>query len=648
MDGIRAIAVAAVVVFHFDPTVLPGGFLGVDAFFVVSGFLITRLVLGEIQSSGRLGLLGFYRRRARRLMPALVPLALAVSAASVMRWHDQLATLRAGLLSSAGYATNWWLILDKQSYFVTSGRPPMLQHLWSLAIEEQYYLIWPAVLILITLTRRERPESSRLRWVAVVAAVGSVASTVTMAALAIAGDVPYATDSARVYYGTDTHSMGLLLGSAAGALSLLPAVQARLSAPELPRRTWDVAAVGALLLIGWQFRSVTEFYPQLYRGGLLAFDAAVVTVIAALLVPSVGIARVLDSRILTWVGRRSYSIYLWHWPVAVVTRPGVDVHGPALAVNAMRMVLTLALADLSYRLVERRFRYPRPAQAAQAAQTAPTAQTAQTAQTAHTVQTAQTAQAAPTARRLRVGWRTASAALAALACVTGLASVHLPLRNAPRNLPVAAGLDPSVGLPADPNTAVGVASSSDSPPHRVSPALGAGAIPRVKAEPAGPSPISAFGDSVLLGAAPAITRLDPAAGVYAVEGRSAYDVLNDVRAALRHHVLAPIVVIHTGNNGIIDPQQLASTLAALAGSYRVVLVTDRVARDWEAPNNQTIRAIAGRYAGVVALDWHAISSSHPDWFYDDGLHLDASGAAAYARLVLDATRRARQALITAG
>lgn len=153
---------------------------------------------------------------------------------------------------------------------------------------------------------------------------------------------------------------------------------------------------------------------------------------------------------------------------------------------------------------------------------------------------------------------------------------------------------------------------------------------------------------MLLGAAPAITRLDPAASVYAVEGRSAYDVLDDVCAALRHHTLASIVVIHTGNNGIIDPQQLAATLAALPRTSRVVLVTDRVARDWEAPNNQTIRSVAARYPGVSAIDWHAISSGHPDWFYDDGLHLDPSGAAAYAALIIDATRQAKPGLITAG
>ena len=620
VDGIRALAVAAVVVFHFDPTLLPGGFLGVDVFFVVSGFLITRLVLGEIYASGRLRLLGFYRRRARRLMPALVPLVVAVTAASVLRWHDQLATLRAGLLSSAGYATNWWLILDKQSYFVTSGRPPMLQHLWSLAIEEQYYLLWPALLIMLTLSRAGRVSSARLRWVAVVAAVGAAASTLTMAVLAIAGNVPYATDSARIYYGTDTHSMGLLLGSAAGALSLLPGVQARLSAPRLPRRNWDVAAVGALLLIGWQFRNVTEFYPQLYRGGLLAFDGAVVTVIAALLVPSVGIARLLELPPLAWVGKRSYAIYLWHWPVAVVTRPGVDVHGPVLAINAVRVVLTLALADLSYRLVERRFRYPRSAPAAGA-------------QRSH-----------------RVGWRTARAALAALACIVGLAGVHLPLRNAPADVPVAAGLDPSVGLPAGSGATSGATPLLDVPSHRLTVPGSVGATPRVTAKPApaGLPAISAFGDSVLLGAAPAITRLDPAASVYAVEGRSAYDVLNDVCAALRHHTLASVVVIHTGNNGIIDPQQLASTLAALPRTSRVVLVTDRVARDWEAPNNQTIRTIAARYPGVTAIDWHAISSSHPDWFYDDGLHLDPTGAAAYAKLIVDASRDARPGLIAAG
>ena len=147
LDGLRAVAVTAVVLFHLDPSLVPGGFLGVDVFFVISGFLITRLLLTELRRTGRLRLGEFYVRRARRLFPAVPCWPSSSSAASVFVWRDELATLRGNVLSSLGYVTNWWLILDHQSYFVSSGRPPMLQHLWSLAIEEQYYLVWPVVIL---------------------------------------------------------------------------------------------------------------------------------------------------------------------------------------------------------------------------------------------------------------------------------------------------------------------------------------------------------------------------------------------------------------------------------------------------------------------------------------------------------------------
>nr|MDQ2959234.1 acyltransferase [Actinomycetota bacterium] len=332
-------AVLAVLIFHADAALLPGGFLGVDLFFVISGYLITRILLRELGETGGLDLARFYLRRASRLLPAVLVLLVAVTLTSTLVWRDETATLRPSVLATLGYVGNWWLIGAHQSYFVASGRPPMVQHLWSLAIEEQFYLIWPLVLVLLAAGGRgwwrrigrgtgspypdRWPLPRRFGTVAMVSVLLALASTATMAVLAIRSDVPFGADSSRVYFGSDTHSMGLLLGAAFGAL----AENLSFQAPRRWRiRRWftdliGLAALAGLAVLAYQ---VTEFSPTLYRGGFLGVSAVAVALVATVARSGSRLGQLLDCRPLRWLGDRSYAVYLWHWPVIVVTRPGVD------------------------------------------------------------------------------------------------------------------------------------------------------------------------------------------------------------------------------------------------------------------------------------------------------------------------------------
>jgi peptidoglycan/LPS O-acetylase OafA/YrhL len=608
LDGLRAIAVAAVVLFHLDSSVVPGGFLGVDVFFVISGFLITRLLLTELHRTDTIALGAFYRRRARRLFPSVAVLAFVVSAASVFVWRDELDTLRGNVLSSLGYVTNWWLIFDHQSYFASSGRPPMLQHLWSLAIEEQYYLIWPILILgVAALTRvRWRPDL-RLAAVAWLAVGLAVLSAVAMAVIAVRSDVPYASDSSRVYFGTDTHSTGLFLGSAAGAWNVLRTGRARSSRLAFLWFT-DLLGALALLLLGWEFLHLDEFRPALYRGGFVVLDTLALIAVCAVIRPGSGVGWLLDRGALRWIGQRSYAIYLWHWPVVVVTRPGIDVHGPLLLVNLARAGLILLLAELSYRFVENPIRYggwaARPKRE-------------------------------PSSLVLRLP------AISTVACIA-----VLWLAAGPGTTRAAAPPTPNAAVPgtaaATLRAVQPTASTSASTSASASASTAPLAPPTSAASVAAPPPpvpvsgLSAFGDSVLLGAAPALVKLDGKASVDAVEGRQAYVVLDDVVSQHQKGQLGPVVVIHTGNNGVIKPAQLASVLAELADRRRVVLLTDKVPRDWQDPNNATLTAVAGQFANVRVVDWLTISSAHPEWFYADGLHLKPNGAAAYAQLIMSA------------
>ncbi len=621
LDGLRALAVVAVVGYHFAPGAVPGGFLGVDLFFVISGYLITRLLLDEIDRTGRLSLGDFYRRRARRLLPAVVTLLITVSTASALVWRDQLATLRAGVLAGLFYAANWWLIADHQSYFVASGRPSMLQHLWSLVIEEQFYLVWPVLLTLLVgayLWHRRTAVLGvpRLMTLAGGAALLAVASTVAMVVIAVRSDVPYGADSSRVYYGTGTHAMGLLVGAAGGAL----AVRARFSARRPVLRgafLSDVAALLALLLVVRIVLRVDEFDPRLYRGGFLAVSLLCAVAVMAVPRRGSGLGWLLDRAPLRWLGQRSYSIYLWHWPVAVVTRPGLDITAPDAVVLALRILLTLGLAEASYRFVEQPIRR-------------------------HGLRGV--VSAAPWRRlspRLRA--RLVPVAVAAAAVVVGSlvsAFSYAPHSTAPHAAPhpgavtAAPAPEPTPIRPGE-RYAPPTAQRSSTPP--------ATAVPRTSAAPH-PSaanrdgPVSAFGDSVLLGAAPALRATVPDARVDAVEGRQARAVFADIAASRAAEMLAPVVVIHTGNNGIISPDQLAATLRSLADRTRVVVLTDRVPRDWQDPNNAMLRSAAKQFRNVVLVDWFALSQGHHGWFYADGLHLRPPGAAAYSALIAAAVR----------
>lgn len=623
LDGLRALAVAAVVVFHFAPTVLPGGFLGVDLFFVISGYLITRLLLTEIVTTGRLAIRDFYVRRARRLVPAVVVLLLVTATASALLWRDELPTTRGGVLASLCYVTNWWLIGSHQSYFVASGRPPMVQHLWSLAIEEQYYLVWPVLLTVVagaylTWRRRDVQRGSvltgrQLYRVAGVAAALAAASTLAMALIAVHEDVPYGADSGRVYFGTDTHAMGLFLGAAAGALATrgtLPLARRR----PLLRGAFltDLAGLVALALLVQIMVGVDEFTPGLYRGGFLAASALCVVLVAAVPRPVSALGWLFDRAPLRWLGSRSYSIYLWHWPVAVVTRPNVDLTLPGWQVFVLRTALTLGLAEASFRLVEQPFRAGGLRAVVQAWGWPQLSQTA----------------------RLRV----APAAVAGVLVVFG-SLVSVFAYSAPSPALASSGHTPQPSTtsarPASPHPA---ARSAHARPRAAAQPTPTSTPTPTPSEPPPQPTVSAFGDSVMLGATPTLRAVIAHIAVSAVEGRQARDVFADIAQHQAAGTLGSCVVIHTGDNGIIPPDDLSRALASLRDRTRVVLLTDRVPRDWEAPNNETLHSVVAHFPNAVLVDWYGIADPHRDWFFHDGLHLRPAGARAYADAVAAAIK----------
>ena len=344
LDGLRALAVGAVVAYHADLTWAKGGFLGVDVFFVLSGFLITGLLLADVDRYGHLRLRRFWRRRARRLLPAVGVLLVVVALLAPLLAPDQVSRLWGDLVAAAAYVSNWRLIFQDQSYFEAIGRQPLLQHLWSLAVEEQFYLLWP--LALAPLLRWGRRPQFLAVWVLAMAA-GSTALMILLYDPEV--------DPSRVYYGTDTRVAAILVGAALACLrrEWLRRPVATAMPDSRYRGLLEASAAISLVFLGWCVVNVDQFDAPLYRGGffLVAFASAVVVAVGAARQRTV-VGRILGMRPLVWLGKRSYAVYLWFWPVFMVTRPNADIDLTGNRLLALRIGLTLLLASASYRFVE--------------------------------------------------------------------------------------------------------------------------------------------------------------------------------------------------------------------------------------------------------------------------------------------------------
>jgi peptidoglycan/LPS O-acetylase OafA/YrhL len=589
LDGLRAIAVIAVFLFHADISWACGGYLGVDLFFVISGFLITSLLLREIKRTGKLSLGQFYLRRARRLLPASLLMTVATVIAAAVFAPDALPRLRADAIASFFYLTNWELIIAGRSYFEFIGRQPFLLHLWSLAIEEQYYIVWAPVVLLCI-------PRFRTRNLAIAAALAAVASITWMAVLASRTGHPVQGDPTRLYFGTDTHGFSLLIGSVLGLLWR----PGRASNPISPPTNEGLFIVGGLALLALfiLFARLDETTPWLYPWGLLSSDVASVALIVAATYSGAYFGRWLDSQPLRWIGERSYGIYLWHWPIFMLTRPDFDLQMPSGSIFLIRVVLTLVLSAASYRFVETPIRNG--------------------AVDRFIVTLLSRKRWAHDRYRVAREFGTAFAAAAAMACMAAI------LIAAPKQT-----------LPA-PEDLAAMGLNAQGKPLRLTSAIKPIAAPisaksqeqNGASQPSNMnqgSDLTAIGDSVLLGSSRMLMRTLPGSKVYATVGWQAANVVNQIQLLRDAHALTTVVLIHLGTNGYVTEDQLRTMLGLLSDRKLVLLMNTHVPRRWMDPNNDLIDSVLSDYPNVVLVDWKNASNAHREYFVSDGVHPNIVG-----------------------
>ena len=566
IDGLRALAVFAVVLYHLGISWIPGGFLGVDLFFVISGYVITRLILDSIESANGLDIKEFYAARIRRLLPGLVVLIIVTSIFTALFAPDAIRRFISDVPFVLTGTNNWQLVALNQDYFQAIGRPPLLQHTWSLAVEFQFYLIWPIILVFVW--RRFGKRVVRRAALAIPTFSGTALFLFSLQAdNATAGRISH------IYFGTDTHSLGLFLGSAL-AVSWIPKNLTR----NISQRAQDfIDGIGVFGFIGLLciFLFIDQSNATLYQ---IAFPLAGLfgcATIVSVVHPASRFSPLLSNRVFLWIGQRSYGIYLWHWVVFQITRPGVDLTGSLPALNVARVLIVLALADISLRAIEIPIRKGVVQNWFRGMK--------------YRTKTMQ--------KRQRIFVASVTAFTVA---ITG-SSVALAWQ---RDQSIIVEVKPELELPdtvfSENKTGLWVT-----------------------------------GDSVILGIRNKLAMQSEIALINARVGRQIPELIKAVEED-KSKVGSSSVVLNVGNNNSVSREDMVKLMELLKDQPKVVVVNTSVPRTWREGNNKIISEVVAGYPNAVLVDWASTAENHPEFFAPDGVHLIEAGSDVYVASILEA------------
>jgi len=613
LDGVRALAVLVVMAFHEGIRGMPGGFLGVDVFFVLSGYLITDLLVAQrARRRGRLDLRRFWTRRARRLLPALAVVLVTVTAAVAVAEPGQLDALHPALAAAVTYSSNWYEAYHHVSYFAAFGPPPPLQHLWSLAIEEQFYLAWPLILGLVLLLLETRRARASVAW------AGAAASALLMAVLYTPG-----ADPSRVYYGTDTHATALLVGSAI-ALTW-PLAKMTAASGELTRRL-DFVGMAGLAVLAWAVGHFSGADPAVYPAGLVIAALAAGGFILAAATPGT-ISALLSLPPLRWLGVRSYGIYLWHWPVIAIAVAVTGQRAGNVWLWIIEAAIAIGLAAASWRWIE-----------------APILHNGFRA-TYRTCQRALT-ESVRAARRspLQAMPVVATVAAATVACTAGYGVLHAPSNGISALMRQVAQGERISAATRSVKTR-GQATGPARPAPGEAPAPGGTPAPSPSDPASRKVPgrqVTAIGDSVMLASAAQLHAALPGIYIDAQVSRQMSAGLMVIQRLAADGLLRRVVIVGLGTNGTVTGGQIRQLMTEIGPRRKLVLVNTYEARPWEHEDNRVIAAAARDYPNVVLANWRATIAHRTGLLWGDGVHPRPPGARLYAKVVAAAVQAAGQ------
>ncbi|ENK6444844.1 acetyltransferase [Staphylococcus pseudintermedius] len=579
LDGVRAVAVIAIIIYHLNPQWLSGGFLGVDTFFVISGYLITSLLLTEYHNTGKIELMSFWLRRVKRLIPAVLFLVMGVIVLSLIFMPTEIQKVRADSIAAIFYVSNWWYIMQNVDYFEQFAVQP-LKHLWSLAIEEQFYLVFPIVLLsLLSFIRR-------LKSIRIIFLILLVISMIAMMVLYVPNE-----NVARVYFGTDTRIQTLLMGV---LLALVwPPFQLKAKVNRQMRTMIDTAGVVGLAILFICFKFVSETNSILYYGGFFLISTVTLLVIASSVHPSGYFAKFLGNKVFTFIGSRSYSLYLWHYPIIVlIHHQFVQGQIPPL-VYVVEILLMVLMAEFSYKFIEQPFR-----------------------KEGFNIFAFNHLKNWRSQKVLRT-WLVIILLIPTLLVMVGGFN-RFAQKNSTRVTEVnTEEIDKLITQPL--------------PLPQLE--IDGFVVKGNKQKYASWKPLL-IGDSVMVDIGDYFRSFVPKADINGKVGRQLVEATSLAKRQYQsYRDKNDIVVLELGTNGDFTEEQLNSLLEQF-GEADIYLVNTRVPRSYESHVNQVLAKAAKKRANVTLVDWYSRSENHTEYFAPDGIHLQPPGVRALTNSII--------------
>lgn len=597
IDGLRAIAVIGVIIYHLNYEWLPGGFLGVTIFFVLSGYLITDLLLEEWNKKGKIDFIDFWIRRFRRLLPALIFLMFILTIWILLFKQEAIGKLQADFLPSLLYVTNWWYIFKDISYFETFGMPSPFTHLWSLAVEEQFYIIWPILFFIIV--KLFKKNSVRLLSILIIAMI----SAFLMAFIYVPG-----LDPSRVYYGTDTRAFSLLIGS---MLAIIwPSQKLSKTLPSMSRIFLDITGLLGLALIVIMFYFSSQYDNFLYRGGMVLLSIYTALLVACLAHPASLLGKIFSIWPLRWIGTRSYAIYLWHYPIIILTTPNLYSGEVNMTLIFWQMLATIVMAELSYVFIEkpvrkgayRKLLYPK--------------------------------------FNARLLYRRGAMLTAVCLCYLFMSGTTYAIISQVEHEVTYTQINNHQLKEENLSKKNEVENEHEQKDEQKS-ENEKDVKGNVESEgteeqkDAIEKSITIIGDSIIYDVTPHFLEVFPHAIIDYSVGRQMIDVPEVIEQLRAKGKLGEYIVLEIGTNGPFEESTLSTIIDSLNEAEKIFVVNTRVPRPWQNKVNETIRSVVGKKENVILVDWYKVSKDQPSYFGEDGVHLTSEGGKAFSDMLVD-------------